>query len=98
MAKKGKAKVKQVLKRIGDKKHVVDLTHYKKAVSAAGNASLDSGDEMAVALRGADLDDVYSKAAKLLREPVAALKRKYSHLNPGMQRMNLGNRMRGAQA
>lgn len=96
-ARKGKTPA-VTLKRVGDKDHKVDLSHYAKVKSASGNASLDNGDEVAKKLRGAELDDVYKAAAKLLKEPVPALKARYKHLNPGMQRMNLGNRMRGAQA
>lgn len=87
-----------VLKRVGDKDHRVDLSDYHKVKSASGNASLDSGDAIAKSLRGMELDDVYKTASKVLREPVTVLKQRYSKLNPGMQRMNLGNRMRGAQA
>jgi len=97
-ARKGKKTAPATLKRVGDKDHKVDLSHYSKVKSASGNASLDNGDDVAKKLRGAELDDVYKAASKLLKEPVTALKSKYKHLNPGMQRMNLGNRMRGAQA
>lgn len=99
MATKGKKKAKTTLiKRVGNKDHKVDLSHYAKAVSASGNASLDNGDETAKKLRGAELDDVYGTASKVLGESVKVLKARYKHLNPGMQRMNLGNRIRGAQA
>jgi hypothetical protein len=96
-ARKGKTAPTPTLKRVGDRDHKVDLSHYAKVKSASGNASLDNGDEIAKRLRGAELDDVYKTASRVLREPVAALKTRYKHLNPGMQRMNLGNRMRGAQ-
>lgn len=85
-------------KRIGDKKHVVDLSDYTKAKSATGKASLNCGDDVAKQLTGKTLEDVYKAASKVLREPVAALVKQYKHLNVGMQRMNLGNRIRGAQA
>lgn len=98
MAKAKKKAKTTLIKRVGDKNHKVDLSHYAKVKSASGNASLDNGDDVAKKLRGAELDDVYKAASKLLKEPVPALKAKYKHLNPGMQRMNLGNRMRGAQA
>lgn len=86
------------LKRVGDKDHKVDLSHYQQVKSASGNASLDNGDEVAKRLRGMELDDVYSFASKVLKEPAKALRERYKKLNPGMQRMNLGNRIRGAQA
>ena len=69
---------------------------YKTVTAASGNKSLDSGDEVAKALRGKELGDVYEVAAKKLGTSALALKRKYGHLNVGMQRMNLGNRVRAA--
>lgn len=71
-----------------------DPTRYTKVKSAAGNVSLDSGDAVASRLRGMELPDVYEFAAKRLDCSVRSLKERYSHLNPGMQRMNLGNKLR----
>lgn len=65
-------------------------------LTATGNKSLDNGDAVALLLRGADLETVYSIGAKELGVSVEALKAKYQHLNPGQQRMNIGNRVRGA--
>lgn len=73
-----------------------EITHYKKTLTANGNTSLDSGDELAKDLRGLELAEVYTRASKALKVPVAELKAKYATLNAGMQRMNLGNRMRAA--
>lgn len=89
-------------RRVGDRKY--DCSGYVRKVggkalkSAGGNSTMDNGDELAKQLRGADLDEVYSKASKILGETQTALKAKYGHLNPGMQRMNLGNRIRAASA
>lgn len=89
-------------RRIGNRRY--DCSKYvrkvggKTNVSASGNATMDNGDELAKKLRGAELDDVYAQASKVLGETQTALKAKYAHLNPGMQRMNLGNRMRAASA
>ena len=58
--------------------------------------SYDNGDEIARFLRPRALIDVYVSAACLLREDVVFLRQRYAHLNPGQQRMNLGNRIRGA--
>lgn len=56
----------------------------------------DVGDPVAVMLREAkSLDDVYRIGGAYLEVQVADLKKKYEHLNPGQQRMNIGNRMRG---
>jgi len=62
--------------------------------TASGNVSVDCNDDVANKFRGKDLDAVYTAAAKILGEPEADLRKKYKHLNVGMQRMNLGNRVR----
>lgn len=90
-------------RRVGDRKYdcsryVRRLPNGKSNISNAGNATMDNGDATAKKLRGVALDDVYAEASKILGESQAALKAKYAHLNPGMQRMNLGNRMRAASA
>ena len=74
-----------------------DLSRYhvdKEKKTAGGHASVDTNDELAQKLRGKTLDEVYAQAAKVLNEPEKDLRAKYTHLNVGMQRMNLGNRMR----
>lgn len=58
---------------------------------------LDIGDEIAKALRGKSLAENYKFAADRLGETETALRAKYAHLNPGQQRMCLGNRLRGAK-
>lgn len=58
----------------------------------------DNGDTVAIILRACgSLAEVYKAAAKHLGAPEKDLVAKYSHLNPGQQRMCLGNRLRGAQ-
>lgn len=72
---------------------------YKKpdgVKTAGGNQAVDCGDNTAKLLRGKTLDEVYKIAARETRESEAELRKQYKHLNPGMQRMNLGNRIRGA--
>lgn len=51
-------------------------------------------DEVAKDLAGMTLDEMYEYAAKGLGCTSEVLKAKYGHLNPGLQRMNLGNRLR----
>jgi hypothetical protein len=89
-------------RRVGDRRYncskYVRKIGDKPNLSANGNATMDNGDAVAKKLRGAELDEVYAQASKVLGESQAALRAKYGHLNVGMQRMNLGNRMRAAQA
>lgn len=54
----------------------------------------DIGDDIGELLRGKSVDETYAIAAKRLRTPEDELRAKYRHLNPGQQRMVLGNRMR----
>lgn len=57
---------------------------------------VDNGDDVAQMLRGMELDDVFEMASKKLNVEENELRAKYGHLNAGMQRMNLGNRIRKA--
>lgn len=68
---------------------------YQTAKSASGAVSKHSGDTVATALEGLTLEEVYELASEAMDTPVAELQAKYEHLNGGMQRMNLGNRIRG---
>jgi hypothetical protein len=78
-----------------------DLSTYKvseKVRTESGRKAIDSDDATAKELRGKTLDEVYAIAGKELGQTQKELKEKYQHLNIGMQRMNLGNRIRGARA
>ena len=55
-----------------------------------------TGDDLAMVLAGHGLDVIYSAAAVVLSTDESELRQRYAHLNPGQQRMNLGNRIRGA--
>lgn len=87
-------------RRVGDRIH--NCTKYVRRVgnrpnlSATGNTTMDNGDSLARKLRGADLETVYKQASQILGIPQTELRGRYAHLNVGMQRMNLGNRMRAA--
>lgn len=52
----------------------------------------DKDDDVAHLLR--ESKDIYATGSKYLGVPEQELKKKYGHLNPGQQRMNIGNRMR----
>ena len=58
--------------------------------------SIDKGDDVALTLRKLTLDAVYSTAASSTGISQAGLRDRFAHLNPGMQRMNLGNMIRKA--
>jgi hypothetical protein len=72
-------------------KCVIDKEHK----TPAGNTSVHCGDELARFLVGKSLEQVYDIAAKAFG-PGNGLKARYSHLNVGQQRMNVGNRLRAA--
>lgn len=72
----------------------VDLSKFVKTKSAAGGASLNNGDAIAKKLDGKTLDEAYKIVAGAVKLPEADLRKKFKHLNPGMQRMNLGNMAR----
>lgn len=60
----------------------------------AKSGQTDVGDEAAEMLRGKSIDEAYGIVADVVKVPELALRQKYSHLNPGQQRMNLGNKLR----
>lgn len=64
-------------------------------IAIDGRKAKDNGDEIAMLLRGLDLNGCYALAAKRMQLPVSELINKYRHLNPGQQRMCIGNRLRG---
>lgn len=89
---KAKAKAKSTAKgarTIGGKE--VDLSKYNKVKAPGGGVSFNNGDSTAKKLEGKSLDDVYKIVAKDTKQDEKALRAKYKHLNPGMQRMSLGN-------
>ena len=58
--------------------------------------SIDKGDTVALALRRLDLTAVYTTVASATGTAIVELRERFAHLNPGMQRMNLGNMLRRA--
>lgn len=78
-----------------------NYTQHKVKTGSGKSYAIDNNDDLATELRGMELEEVYKLTVKRLAEEgekvtVAELKEKYDKLNPGMQRMNLGNRIRGA--
>lgn len=80
-----------------DKKEVTiePTKDYTPSKTASGSQSRHTGDAVANALVGLTLAEVYGLAAEVMEVEVSELEDKYGHLNDGMQRMNLGNRIRG---
>lgn len=78
-----------------DKTTIAAGDNYQTAKSASGAVSKHSGDIVATALVGLTIEETYAIAAEALDTTVDELEAKYGHLNVGMQRMNLGNRIRG---
>jgi len=72
--------------------------HVHDVKTPSGRKAIDRDDAVAQELRGLPLDKVYALASSELGDTVAQLEKRYGHLNPGMQRMNLGNKIRGARA
>lgn len=83
------------------KNGVVDslyLPQYQAAVVVRTDGSrarvLDCGDQIAHELRRMTLAEIYKYAAQLENVTPAHLQERFEHLNPGMQRMSLGNIIR----
>ena len=74
-------------------KITVDKDKYQESRTSSGSKSLSNGDNVALALEGMTADEVYQVADSLI--PENDFRDKYKHLNVGMQRMNVGNRIRG---
>lgn len=75
-----------------------NLETYVTGVSGSGKKTKRSDDPVAQALDGFTVEETANVAARLCDIPAKDLLAKYAHLNVGMQRMNLGNRIRGAVA
>lgn len=72
-----------------------DLDKYVSGTSGSGKKTKRSDHPVSEMLDGFTIDEVYSVASKFCEITQKDLKEKYGHLNVGMQRMNLGNRIRG---
>lgn len=99
-AKKAKAKGDTPEGPAALKKYAPEYVKDNEHKTPSGNTSVHCNDDVAKKLVGKSLDDVYAMAAKVLVKvdpdvTVKSLVAKYKHLNVGMQRMNLGNRIRG---
>jgi hypothetical protein len=66
------------------------------APAPAPKRAASGSDPVAQMLNGRDLDFVYATVCAALAVNESATRSKYAHLNPGQQRMCLGNRLRAA--
>lgn len=69
----------------------INRDRYKPTKTATGVKSLNNGDEVAATLDGLTIDELFTIGKDMLGEDYAE---KYAKLNIGMQRMNMGNRLR----
>ena len=67
-----------------------------KRADGTTKRSIDKGDYVAMTLRTMDLLSVYAAVSNATGTSMADLRERFGHLNPGMQRMNLGNMYRRA--
>jgi hypothetical protein len=84
--------------RLGDLKNVIEKTEVKlnsdkwvEGVSPTGRKSYNNGDTLAGLLQGLTNDEIFAVCERVFGEDYVPI---YSHLNQGMQRMCLGNRLR----
>lgn len=71
----------------------INRERYTATKTATGAKSLNNGDEVAKILDGLHVDELFKIGIEILGEDFAP---KYAKLNVGMQRMNMGNRLRAA--
>lgn len=72
------------------------LDSYAKVKLEDGTTTRDSGDDVATMLRGKELDEVVRIVAHKIEVTQTSLRERFAHLNPGQQRMCLGNMLRKA--
>ena len=75
-----------------------DVTAYVAGRSSKGAKVKISGDLVSQLLDGLSLEDTYNLAEKAVGAKHADLRTKYTKLNPGHQRMCLGNLLRGMKS
>ena len=69
---------------------------YLPTTAYSGKPSLNNGDEVALLLAGLTPQEVCTLAERICLLPAGELWTRYENLNVGQQRMNAGNRVRGA--
>ncbi len=71
----------------------IDKTNYQPTTTSRGTKSLNNGDEVAVALAGLPVEYVYEVVDQVIGDN--DFRQRYANNNTGMQRMHLGNKLRG---
>jgi hypothetical protein len=88
----------QVEEEVKEVKIKPNLENYVDGVSGSGKKTKRADHPVSAALDGFTLEETFAVAQAMCDISVKELTAKYGHLNVGMQRMNLGNRIRGAVA
>lgn len=86
--------IEERLNGVVDAAYLPRYVAYTAVVGGRRVRSLDRGDALAVEWRALTLDEVYARAARILSVSPADLVSRFAHLNPGMQRMSVGNMVR----
>jgi hypothetical protein len=81
------AYLRERLRQFGGSSELYDMLQVERPAIAPAEVSPD---KLAAHI------ELYERAATLLGTTVEELRKKYGHLNPGLQAMNLRNRLRGA--
>ena len=98
MAKKDKNEVEVEVSEDGTRLNFTKIEEYVPGVSGSGKRTKNNGDPIATALNGMTLEEVEQLAARMkVEHPDYSQPRENGKiLNIGMQRMNIGNKIRGA--
>jgi hypothetical protein len=75
-----------------------DLTKYVSGISGSGKRTKRADNPVSEALDGFTVEETAAVAQAMCDIPAKELLAKYAHVNVGMQKMNLANRIRGAVA
>tara|TARA_Y100000034_G_C6908939_1_gene422722 strand:- start:5766 stop:6269 length:504 start_codon:yes stop_codon:yes gene_type:complete len=74
----------------------IPTENYEKGRAGSGAVSRHNGSIVAKTLDGLTIEEVRSICAAMTGQTVEALEARYEKLNVGMQRMNMGNLIKGA--
>jgi len=81
--------------KVGNSRSLISNYYVSDTRTSSGRRTIDCNDKIAELLRGKSIDEVYQIVSNTLNITVNELMSRYSKLNVGMQRMALGNCLRG---